>query len=240
MPGGPAPRPPGAPAQPGHPAPDPVAVRAASRAALHRLRLPAPADGFPLVWDAGDTVALRPRTEIEARIAVLNVVLARCFGMPRDAALDWLRGAGLDGHLTGAERAYVVDGAGEDLVFALHLDAVHALVWVLGLSGDLDPCRPPADGLMARLPDLPGEESYARWQARILAAPRAAADAAAWLDLYYCLDWAFLEAERQRQPLPGLIDSNAIGQRRWALEWAVVLAGPHHDPPPAWDEVDLT
>ena len=46
------------------------------------------------------------------------------------------------------------------------------------------------------------------------------------LDLYYCLDWAFQEAEQAGLPLPGEIDANAIGQRRWALEWAVVFRGP--------------
>ena len=56
--------------------------------------------------------------------------------------------------------------------------------------------------------------------------PAVAGDAAVQLDLYYCLDWAYLEAERRRLPLPGQIDSNAIGQRRWALEWAVVFTGP--------------
>jgi hypothetical protein len=71
-------------------------------------------------------------------------------------------------------------------------------------------------------------------------APRNAAAAAAVLDLYYCLDWAYLEAERRRQPLPGLIDSNAIGQRRWALEWAVVFRGPYHEAPVGWEEVDLS
>ena len=36
------------------------------------------------------------------------------------------------------------------------------------------------------------------------------------------------------------VDSNAIGQRRWALEWAVVFTGPYHDRPPEWEEVDLS
>jgi hypothetical protein len=63
---------------------------------------------------------------------------------------------------------------------------------------------------------------------------------AALLDLYYCLDWAYLEAERRGAQLPGVLDSNAIGQRRWALEWAVVFTGPYHDAPPGWEEIDLS
>jgi hypothetical protein len=63
---------------------------------------------------------------------------------------------------------------------------------------------------------------------------------AAVLDLYYCLDWAYLEAERAALPLPGPIDANAIGQRRWALEWAVIFHGPFHDAPAGWDQIDLS
>ena len=56
----------------------------------HRLRLPAPPPQFPLVWEPGDEVELRPTGEIEARAAVLHLVLARCFGMPAQAAMSWL------------------------------------------------------------------------------------------------------------------------------------------------------
>ncbi len=37
-----------------------------------------------------------------------------------------------------------------------------------------------------------------------------------------------------------MIDSNTIGQRRWALEWAVVFRGPYHDEPVEWEDVDLS
>ena len=69
---------------------------------------------------------------------------------------------------------------------------------------------------------------------------RPAVEAAIVLDLFYCLDWSYLEAERRRIRLPGLIDSNAIGQRRWALEWAVIMRGPYQSPPADWEEVDLS
>jgi hypothetical protein len=221
-------------------APDPAAVRAGSLEALEQLGLPVPAANFPLVWEPGDAVDLRPRADLEARLAVLNVVLARCFGMDPEEAVEWLRDARLADRLSPPERRFVVDGEGDHFAFALHLEAVYALSWVLGLSRDLDPLLPPADGLMARLPNLPDGESFAQWRARTLAAPRQAGEAAALLDVYYCLDWAYLESERRRLPLPGVVDSNAIGQRRWALEWAVVFHGPYHEAPPAWEEIDLS
>jgi Domain of unknown function (DUF4272) len=221
------------------PAPDPSAVRAANVAELRRLGLPLPPPQFPLVWEPGDEVMLRPTAEIEARAAVLNVVLARCFGMPHQDAMGWLLNARLVESVTQPEWRYVMTGQGDHRSFVLYFDALFALTWVLGLSKEIDPVSPADQGLMDRLPDLAGGESYREWRSRSLAAPRAASEVAAMLDLHYCLDWAYLEAERAGLALPGPIDSNAVGQRRWALEWAVVLLGPFHDPPSGWDQIDL-
>jgi hypothetical protein len=221
------------------PTPDPTLVRDASLAVLDGFGLPVPGPEFPLVWEPGDEVELRPPAEIEARLAILNLVLARTFGMARDAAMDWLLDARLAERLTPPEWRFVAANEGDHAAFALHLEAVYALTWVLGLSADLDPLGPSPDGVVERLPRLPDGETFAAWRARTLIALRQPADVAARLDLYYCLDWAYLEAERLRLPLPGLVDSNTIGQRRWALEWAVVFHGPYHEAPPRWEEIDL-
>jgi hypothetical protein len=222
------------------PAPDPFAVRTASVEELRRLGLPVPPPQFPLVWEPGDEVTLRPTAELEARAAVLNVVLARAFGMPQEEAMGWLLNARLVESVTRPEWRYVVAGQGDHRSFVLLFDALFALTWVLGLSKHIDPVGPPDPGLMDRLPDLAGGESYQHWRSRSLAAPRSPTEVAAMLDLHYCLDWAYLEAEREGRPLPGPIDSNATGQRRWALEWSVILLGPYHDPPAAWDGIDLS
>ncbi|GAA2619228.1 hypothetical protein GCM10010399_57850 [Dactylosporangium fulvum] len=221
-------------------APDPQRVREASLEELHRLRLPLPPPNFPLCWEPGDLVELRPGDEIEARAAVLNVVLARTVGMPPELAMDWLLEAKLVDLLTRPEWHFVAEDEGDERSFALHLEALFALSWLLGIAMDLDPLRPSADGLLERLPNLPQGETFTAWRCRTLAAPRDAASAAAQLDLYYCLDWSYLEAERRRLPLPGQVDSNVVGQRRWALEWAVVFTGPYHGAPPNWEEVDLS
>lgn len=222
------------------PAPDPAAVRAANVEELYRLRLPVPPSTFPLVWEPGDEVELRPTPEVEARMAILNVVLARSFGMPPRRAMGWLLEAHLMDRVTPPEWHYVASGEGDDHSFSLHLEAVSALAWLLGLAKTLDPSAPGVDNLPGLLPNLAENESFPAWRSRSLVAPRNPAAAAAVLDLYYCLDWAYLEAERRHQALPGLIDSNAIGQRRWALEWAVVFRGPYHDEPVGWEEVDLS
>jgi hypothetical protein len=222
------------------PAPDPSAIRAANLDELYRLRLPLPPSTFPLVWEPGDEVELRPVPELEARTAILNVVLARSFGMPSQMAMAWLLDARLMERVTPPEWRYVAADEGDDHSFSLHLEAITALAWVLGLTKTLDPAAPGGDNLTGLLPDLRAGETFPAWRSRSLVAPRDPAASAAVLDLYYCLDWAYLEAERRGRPLPGMIDSNAIGQRRWALEWSVVFSGPFHDEPVGWEDVDLS
>jgi hypothetical protein len=222
------------------PTPDPRATREASLDELDRLGLPVPPAGFPLVWEPGDEVELRSTSDIEARAAVLHVVVARCFGMPAEAAISWLLGSRLMDLVTAPEWQFVIGAKGDHRSFVLHHDAVFALAWLLGLAQHLDPTVPPEDRLRQQMPDLPGGESFDGWRSRSLTAPRDAVEAAVLLDLYYCLDWAFQEAEQKGLGLPGEINANAIGQRRWALEWAVVFRGPYHDRPPEWEEVDLS
>ncbi|PRY28374.1 DUF4272 domain-containing protein [Pseudosporangium ferrugineum] len=221
-------------------APDPRAVREASLDELERLALPLPPPSFPLVWEPGDRVELRATAELEARAAVLHVVVARCFGMPTEAAMSWLLNSKLVDFVTPPEWQFVAGARGDHRSFVLHHDAVFALAWLLGLSRHLDPTAPPEDRLMRQMPDLPGNELFNAWRSRSLVAPRDAIEAAVLLDLYYCLDWAFQEAEKNGVRLPGEVDSNAIGQRRWALEWAVLFSGPFHEDPPEWEEVDLS
>jgi len=217
-----------------------VAVRTVTLQQIDALGLPVPPESFPFVWDEGDEVDLRPRAELEARCAVLNVVLARAFGLPPAVAIAWLEDAGLVDQLTPPEWDFVADGVGDVPSFALHTEALAALAWLLSLVKGLDPAAPTVLNAAPMFPNIPGGERYRSWRARTLSAPRDPRDAAVALDLYYCLDWAYLEAERHQMQLPGLIDSNAIGQRRWALEWAVLLHGPFHESAPDWEEVDLS
>lgn len=217
--------------------PDPLAVRAASLAELERVGLPLPPETFPLVWDDGDQVELRPTVDLERRAAILHVLLEHAFGMPADLAVSWLERNDLTPDLTEPEWAFLTVGAGDRRSFILHLDALGGLAWTLGIIGALDPLRPPLP-LTTLFPDLLHDESFAGWQGRTLSAPRDATVVAAALDLHYCLDWAYLKLDNAS--LPGEIDANAIGQRRWALEWATVFSGPHHDAPGGWEEVDLS
>src|SRR5690242_20187464 len=192
--------------------PDPRAVREASLDEVARLRLPQPPPGFPLVWEPGDRVELRPTADLEARAAVLHVVVARCFGMPTEAAMSWLLGSRLVDLVTPPEWQFVIGAKGDHRSFVLHRDAVFALAWLLGLARHLDPTAPPEGRFMSQMPGLPAGESFNSWRSRSLMSPRDPVEAAVLLDLYYCLDWAFQEAERVGMRLPGEINANAIGQ----------------------------
>lgn len=221
------------------PVPDPVAVRAASFAELDRLGLPRPPEHFPLVWEPDDQVSLRPTIDLERRAVILHVILERAFGMPAELAEAWLDANDLTPDVTEPEWAWITQEEGDRRSFVLHLDALAGLVWVLGIVPALDPLLPPQP-LMQVLPDLPAGETFAQWQARTLAAPRDPTVVAAALDLHYCLDWAYQALTEQGEPTPGEVGWDAIGQRRWALEWAVLFSGPYHDTPPSWEEIDLS
>ena len=225
------------------PAPDPQRVRATSIETLRRLDLPTPPAQFPLIWGAGDGVELRPPSEVEGRAAILNVVYARCYGMPGEAAMAWLLDAHLLDHLTKPEWNFLASDDSQELVqhpsFTLHLEAIYALAWLMGLVPDIDPREPAPGGLVEKMPHLPSKEGFSAWHERANPTLAPAPEAAAALDLIYCLDWAYLEAERRRIRLPGLVHSKLIAQRRWALEWAVVFRGPYHDGPRGWEDINL-
>lgn len=223
------------------PAPDPMRVRARNIETLRRADLPLPPADFPLAWDNGDSVDLRPPSEIEGRAAILNVVYAHCYDMPSQAATAWLLDAHLLDHLTKPEWTFVTkdDGGIPHKSFSLHLEAIYALLWLMGLVPEMDPVEPAPPGLLEKMPHLPSKETFSAWRDRanptLLRAPEAAAE----LDLAYCLDWAYQELDERPIGPRRLVDSRTIAQRRWALEWAVVFRGPYHDRPRGWEDIDL-
>jgi hypothetical protein len=220
-------------------APDPVAIRDATLEDLADLGFPPPPEGYPLVWEPGDQVSLRPVAEIEARAAVLNTVLGASFGAPPASTAGWLEANGLRGHVTEPEWRFMTLGEGPAELYGLHIEALWALAWLLGVADELDPSQYCGDGLALWLPDT-DTESFADWQLRSRSVPRLAEEAAVLLDLHYCLDWGHVQALMDGTPSPGATQPYVVGQRRWALEWAVVFTGPYHEPPVPWDEVDLS
>ncbi|MGH3713662.1 MAG: DUF4272 domain-containing protein [Micromonosporaceae bacterium] len=221
-------------------APDPAEIRSSSLEELERLEIPLPPDNFPLTWEPGDAVRLRGLDELQARVAVLTAVMERCFGMPSETAMQWLLDGRLLEHVSRPEWQFLAGEKGDRDSFMMHLDALFGFAWLLGWAEHLDPSLHSPDELTKALPNIHGGESYADWLARSGPEPRDPQEAAALLDLYYCLDWAYQDATLRAEPAPGSVPPFVIAQRRWALEWAVVFEGPYHEAPPGWEEVDLS
>gem|GEM_PF-558441 len=221
-------------------APDPLVIRGATILDLAKLGFPEPPEQYPLVWEPGDRVTLRPTVDLQARCAVLAAVQAAVFGAPPAVTSDWLIANGLRAAVTGPEWTFLAERQGPADLYGLHIEAIWALAWVLGAATDLDPSQYCGDGLAGWLPDLAAGEPFDSWCAASALGVRPANDVAALLDLYYCLDWGHVQALMNGEPTPGETQPYVVGQRRWALEWAVVFTGPYHSPPPAWDEVDLS
>src|SRR4051794_27883238 len=187
-------------------APDPRAVRDASIGELERLGLPLPGPAFPLVWEPGDEVGLRPTAEIEARAAVLHVVVARCFGMPAETAMSWLLSSHLVDFVTPPEWQFVAVGKGDHRSFVLHHDAVFALAWLLGLSRHLDPTAPPEERLMQQMPDLPGGELFGMWRSRAPVGARGPGEGAGVPGPFYLPRWGVAGGGKGGRALSGAGD----------------------------------
>lgn len=220
-------------------APDPARVRETTLADLVDLGFPAPPENFPLVWDVGDQVGLRPTGHLLARCAVLGAVLSSVFGASSPLVCGWLEENGLREAVTAPEWRFLAEGQGSADMYGLHIEAVWGLSWVLGVTDELDPSRYCGDGLARWLPDVAAGEPFSAWWKRTETAPRPPGEVAALLDLHYCLDYAHARALTADEPPPGASQPYVVGQRRWALEWALVISGPNQPPPPPWDEVDL-
>ena len=136
--------------------------------------------------------------------------------------MGWLLGSHLVDQVTPPEWQFVMGARGDHRSFVLHHDAVFALAWLLGLSRHLDPTAPPEDQLMRQMPHLPDGETFAAWRSRTLVAPRDPVEAAVLLDLYYCLDWSFQEAERTGcgRRVRSTATRSGSGGGRWSGRWS--------------------
>jgi hypothetical protein len=169
-------------------------------------------------------------------MAVLNVVIARSYGMPAEAASDWVAGNALRHALTTRETA-IMSGGEADASERLQVEAVQAFAWLLGLIDQLDAEEFCSDDLVARLPDLRRAEPMAVWSEKVK--PRLSpADAAAqeW-DLHYCITWASANANLTGAPQPGVLPAYVYWQRRRAFEFAFGESEWAHAD---WDAIDLS
>jgi hypothetical protein len=218
---------------------DPRHIRTRTCDGLTQLGVPVRPDYLPLIFAPGEDVALRPMRDIESRAAILNVVQARVFDMPPQAAMRWLLDAHVLEALTSDEWQFIATGRGDARRYSEQLESLYTLAWMLGLVPHLDPSEYCSDSLPTLMPDLRTGEAFDKWKGRTLPSCRDAVEVAEMLDLYCCLDWLYTDARQRGGGPPGPHDESLIWHRRWALEWVVVLSGPGRAGVTPWDQVRL-
>ncbi|MCB0486048.1 MAG: DUF4272 domain-containing protein [Flavobacteriaceae bacterium] len=197
---------------------------------------PHPPIHFPVLWEAGDVPSVRSGEEIVQRVAVLNVIVNCAYGMPSDAASAWLADNRLEHCVTERERLVLAGELGRVEEDKTQVEAIHALVWTLGIVATLDAARFCGDDLAQQLPDLRSSEPISAWLRRRPIQSRPTDEVLTQWDLYFCLTWGLADANLRRATVPGPLPQYVYWHRRRALEFACGSHLGHSD----WDSIDLS
>ncbi len=200
------------------------------------LGFPDPPGSYPSLFDQDEGYHLRPAREIQNRAAVLNIVVARTFGMPASLGKHWVADNGLVGALSPIEAELMDDADASKPRFQAQIEALWALTWVLGLTPSLDPTAYCEASLSESLPDLRTGAGVEAWRGR-LGPIRNADDVMTELDLLYCLTWGLAEANLHGTEPPGTVEQYIHWERRRALEWVLVERGYGAT---EWDHIDVS
>lgn len=198
------------------PLPDQLARKARSEASLRAQGIPFAGSLPPVASDT--TVQLRSQDAVVDRTLALAYVALKGEGLEADSLAGFDQAYGARAHLSPSEQAFAADPAPHQqaLVNATwRYEALHTLLWALGLVPELDypdhPCDPGADiGLLAPL-----SETEFRQRAQLRAAPEIL-DAA---DLTYRYTWACVDARLHQCPAPASLESGVVHERLYALNW---------------------
>ncbi len=214
-----------------------LAIRERSVQRLSRWQLSDPGS-LPLHGDE-DFGWMRDGADVADRCHALAAALALTHRAPVPTVRGAIDDNGLEGSLAGRERELlaVLEGDADaeegDLQLLLvdiawREEALHALLWSLGLVDDL-----PADEMCPKAPAYerlaPGLNPAAAEGGAVRLRP--VAELAAMLDFYYCLHWHARRAQYHGELWDYHIAPGVVLERRRALEWLF------QDAP--WDDVDL-
>lgn len=221
----------------GPPGMDFLAVRAQSLQHVRRWKLSDPGS-LPLHGDE-DFAWIRDAGAVADRCHALAAALALTHRAPVATVRGAIDDNRLEPSLAAREKALLAvlereaepdeDDLQQLLVdIAWREEALHALLWSLGLVDDLPPDEmcPKAPAYERLAPDL--NPANARGVPRL----RPLAELAAMLDLYYLLHWHARRAQYHGDVWDHHIAPGVVLERRRALEWLF------QDAP--WDDVDLT
>jgi len=181
---------------------------------------------LPLL-DAG--LEMRSASETASRILAMNAVAATAYGFDKAKAIAWLNQEALNDSLSGQEKRFVFEGAGQPDRFKVQVEGMWALAWAMGIANELNFAKDCDNRFAAMLPNLKQSQSGADFRKK--ATPRPLEQVVAACDLAYCLHWAIRQSELSGKRPPANLKPYVVVERRRALEWLLSKE--------AWDEVPL-
>lgn len=207
---------------------EPQQIRIDSLRRVSELGL-TPPEHLPLNED----LFLKKTAEAAARrLAVLNAVVAVCFGCPQWIAQKWLSNNDLFSLLTEKERTFIYGAEPTSAAidrFELSIEAVWALLWALNRVPFLDPKSYCGDNLKELAPKV-GDENRSAKEFASAANFRSEVQIVREADYHYCLDWFARKAELKGESVGLPVRAYVIRKRRHALSWLVSRESD-------WDEV---
>ena len=157
---------------------------------------------------------------------VLYSVVAIGNGVDRKGAINWLQSEALWSGASPQERDFIVSShpTQQQIINATwRVEALHALVWALGLIDRMDPLTGNCDlarmqGVLPKLGESTSEfvkQATLRDEADILKASE---------DIYNA-HWKVRDAQVNRRDVPDRINPSVIQERHYALNWLTGYGG---------------
>lgn len=161
----------------------------------------------------------RSEAEVVNRLLCLHALAAVAYGLPREAALDWIKVESLEDGLEPTETQFLYDGTGNPQLYQSQVEAMYALAWALGHYPRMDLLADCDSRFVHRLPNLKVKEpsSAFRRDSKL----RSGDEVLSMADLGYCLHWAMREAQVTGTLLRSNPSPLVVEQRRRAFEWLV-------------------
>nr|WP_314499292.1 DUF4272 domain-containing protein [uncultured Chryseobacterium sp.] len=181
-----------------------------------------------------ETTSLRTTEEIKGRMSVMNAMINIAFEAPAELIKEWIENQNLTRFLSSSEKE-ILKKSNEELTDAeLHslrwyLEALWALMWVTGMTDDLEAENYVSDEMSSLLPDL--EQGDNNDKINCLTNMRQPQEIYTMLDYYYRLHWYCVNERLNGRPSE--LNEGLVYERRKSLEWAYSREND-------WDNVEMS
>lgn len=181
-----------------------------------------------------ETTSLRTIEEIKGRMSVMNAMINIGFEAPTDMIKEWIENQNLTQFLSASEKEILEKDSNQltdtDInSLRWYLESLLALMWVTGMTDDLEAEKHVGDEMSSLLPDL--ERGDSNEMINVLTDMRKVTEIYTMLDYYYRLHWYCVD-ERINGRRPDL-NEGQIYERRKSLEWV-------YNRKSNWDDVEMS